>query len=118
MANWIEKVTGSFDNKKRYARHKARVKALPEPYRTAHKALERYLAYFGAVTEGDIMMSMLEDLADLIEQSAADGTPVRVVVGEDPVEFCEAFVRNYSEGQWISVERERLRTVIAGIEGA
>ena len=35
---------------------------------------------------------MLEDLADLFEQGAADGTPIREIVGEDPVEFVEAFV--------------------------
>lgn len=58
------------------------------------------------------MMSMLEDLADLFEQSAANRTPVRDVVGEDPVEFAEAFLRNYPEGQWISREREQLTSAI------
>ncbi len=33
--------------------------------------------YFGASRKGTTLMSMLEDLADLFEQSAADGTPVR-----------------------------------------
>ena len=51
---------------------------------------------------------MLEDLADLFEQSAANGTPIRAVVGEDPVEFAETFLANYSEGQWINKERSRL----------
>ncbi|MFI6793991.1 hypothetical protein [Streptosporangium canum] len=32
---------------------------------------------------------MFEDLADLFEQAAADGTPIREIVGEDPVEFVE-----------------------------
>ncbi|MFE9577298.1 DUF1048 domain-containing protein [Nocardia sp. NPDC006044] len=40
---------------------------------------------------------MFEDLLDLFEQSAADGTPIREVVGQDPVEFIEAFARNYQE---------------------
>jgi DNA-binding ferritin-like protein (Dps family) len=40
---------------------------------------------------------MLEDLADLFEQGAADGTPLRDVVGEDPVEFAEAFLANYPQ---------------------
>jgi DNA-binding ferritin-like protein (Dps family) len=35
----------------------------------------------------DAQMSMLEDLAGLLEQSAADGTPISAVVGEAPVEF-------------------------------
>ncbi len=48
---------------------------------------------------------MFEDLADLFEQSAADRTPIREIVGEDPVEFAETFVQNYSGGQWITGAR-------------
>lgn len=107
-AEWIEKVTGSFEDKKRYKRYKARVRELPENHRTAVEALDRYLMYFGAITRGDILQTMLDDLIDLFEQSAANGTPVRQVVGEDPVEFAEAFLANYSEGRWIKKERDRL----------
>ena len=42
---------------------------------------------------------MLEDLADLFEQAAADGTPIREIVGDDPVEFVEAFARELLEGR-------------------
>ena len=52
--------------------------------------------------------AIYEDLVDLFEQSAADKTPIREIVGEDPVEFIETFVRNYPKGQWIIRERERL----------
>jgi DNA-binding ferritin-like protein (Dps family) len=109
---WIEKVTGPLDQKKRYRHYKARKETLPANYRTAIDALERYLTYFGSITKGDILVSMLEDLADLFEQNAASGTPIRAIVGEDPVEFAETFVRNYSEGQWINKERERLISAI------
>jgi len=57
-------------------------------------------------------MSMLNDLADLFEQSVANGTTIREIVGEDPVEFAEEFLQNYSEGQWINKERERLTDAI------
>ena len=60
---------------------------------------------------------MFEDLADLFEQSAADGTPIREIVGDDPVEFVETFVQNYPEGQWISRERERLTSAIERAAG-
>ena len=53
--------------------------------------------YFGPGT-ATARRRMLEDLADLFEQGAADGTPIREIVGEDPVEFVETFVRNYPEG--------------------
>jgi len=116
-AGWIEKITGPFDQKKRYRQYKARKEALPANYRTAINALERYLTYFGSITKGEILVSMLEDLADLFEQSAASGTPIRVIVGEDPVEFAETFVRNYSKGQWINKERERLVSAIERAAG-
>ena len=107
-ADWIEQLTGSLGDKKRYRQYKARAKQLPESYRRAIDALERYLMYRGLITKGDVLVSMLDDLIDLFEQSEANATPVREIVGDDPVEFAEAFVRNYSEGQWINKERQRL----------
>jgi DNA-binding ferritin-like protein (Dps family) len=103
--------TGWTEQKRRYRQYKARTERLPAGYHTAIDALERYLEFFGP-GKGDSVLSMLEDLADLFEQSAADGTPVRGVVGEDPVEFAEAFLRNYPEGQWIGRERDRLTRAI------
>ena len=103
--------------KKRYRQYKARTEQLPANYHTAIDALEQYLLFFGP-GPGDSILSMLEDLADLFEQSAANGTPIRAVVGEDPVEFAEAFLRNYPEGQWISRERERLTNAIDRVAGS
>lgn len=115
-ARWIETVTGSLEEKRRYRQYKARVKQLPEPYRTAVEALARYVMYFGAIARGDTLVTMLDDLADLFEQSAADRTPLRNVVGEDPVEFAETFLQNYAEGQWINKERRRLARTIRDLE--
>lgn len=107
-AGWIEKVTGSFEDKKRWRQYKTRNQQLPRNYRTAIDGLERYFMYAGAIVKGDVLMQMLEDLADLIERAAADGTPIRDIVGADPVEFAEIFIQNYSDGQWINSERKRL----------
>ena len=103
-------------DKRRWRKYKARSRQLPENYRTAVDAIERYLLYFGPA-DGDSAASMFEDLADLFEQAAADGTPVRAVVGEDPVEFVEAFLQNYTKGGWVTRERERLVDAIARAEG-
>ncbi|GAA3465544.1 DUF1048 domain-containing protein [Nonomuraea roseola] len=108
---YLEVVTGPLEDKKRWRQYKARVKQLPENYRTAVEALERYLMHFGP-GDGADAASMFEDLADLFEQSAADGTPIRAIFGEDPVEFVEAFVQNYSVGRYISRERERFTSAI------
>jgi DNA-binding ferritin-like protein (Dps family) len=114
-AGWIEQLTGSLEQKKQYRQYKARVEQLPADYRAAATALERYLMYFGSITKGDVLVSMLGDLADLFEQSAVDGTPIREIVSDDPVEFAETFLRNYTGGQWINKERERLTKAIESI---
>jgi DNA-binding ferritin-like protein (Dps family) len=52
-AKWIELVTGSLEQKKQYKQQRARLEVLPEPYGTVTKALQRYLMYYGGVTDGD-----------------------------------------------------------------
>jgi DNA-binding ferritin-like protein (Dps family) len=111
-AKWIETLTGSLEQKKQYKRDKARIDALPEPYATAAKAMHRYFMYYGGITDGDTLMTMFGDLADLWERAAIDGTPVRAIVGADPVEFAEAFAQAYSGRQWIDKERKRLTEAI------
>ncbi|MDQ0093875.1 DUF1048 domain-containing protein [Paeniglutamicibacter psychrophenolicus] len=111
-AKWIELVTGSFEDKKRWRQYKARKEQLPASYRTAVDGIERYFMYAGSIVKGDVFMQMLEDLADLIERAATDGTPIRDIVGEDPVEFADAFIANYADGQWINKERKRLNDAI------
>lgn len=111
-AKWIEQVTGSSEEKKRWRQYKARKEQLPPGYRTAIDGLERYITYAGAIAKGDVFLQMVEDLADLFEGAAADGTPVRGIVGEDPVDFAEDFLSNYADGQWINKERRRLKETI------
>ena len=108
---FISKMIG---DKRRWRAYKARVKQLPPDYRAAVDAIERYLMYFG-VLDADSAASLFEDVADLFEQAAADGTPIREIVGDDPVEFVDALVRNYDKGGYVAKERERL---IKGIEAA
>jgi DNA-binding ferritin-like protein (Dps family) len=111
---FISKVIGG---KKRWRAHKARTRELPASYRTALEALERYLMYCGPGGDGERAESMFEDLIDLFEQSAANGTTIREIVGEDPVEFLEAFVRNYPDGKWRIRERKRLTSAIERVAG-
>jgi DNA-binding ferritin-like protein (Dps family) len=90
-ARWIEQ-------KRHYRQYKARIERLPGSYRTAAAGLWRYTTYLGGMGDGDSILTMLDDLADLFEQGAANGMPIRDIVGEDPVEFAEAFLRNYPAG--------------------
>ena len=104
------------DEKRRYRQYKARIERLPEDYRAAVAALERYTTYLGGIGDSASILAMTDDLATLFEQAAADGTPVREIVGDDPVEFAEAFLANYPKGQWITRERDRLTDAIDDIE--
>ncbi|MBX7442955.1 MULTISPECIES: DUF1048 domain-containing protein [unclassified Arthrobacter] len=116
-AKWIESLTGSLEQKKQYKQNKARLEGLPGPYATAATAMHRYLMYYGGITDGDTLVTMFGDLAGLWERAAIDGTPVRTIVGEDPVEFAETFAQAYSGKQWIDKERERLRQAINAAAG-
>ena len=52
--------------------------------------------YYGATDGATIADHDVRGPRRPFEQRAADGTPVRAIVGDDPVEFVETFVRNYS----------------------
>lgn len=116
-ARWIEKMTGSWAEKRRYRQYKARCRALPASHRTAIEGLDRYLMYAGGITRGDVLVAMVEDLVELFEQSVADGLAVTDVVGEDPVEFAEAFLSNYDDARWITQERRRLADAVQRATG-
>jgi DNA-binding ferritin-like protein (Dps family) len=115
-AKWIETLTGSLEQKKQYKQYRARLDALREPYGTAAKAFHRYFIYYGGITDGDTLLTMFGDFADLFERAAADGTPLRMIVGDDPVEFAETFAQAYAGKQWIDKERARLTKAIEDAE--
>ena len=112
ISEFTTKVVG---DKRRWRAYKARTRALPENYRLAVEGVERYLMYFGAV-DAESATSLFEDVAVLFEQAAADGTPIHDIVGDDPVEFVEALVRNYDRGGYVSREGQRLVDTIAQAE--
>lgn len=115
---WIEKLIGDISDKKSYKEYRARVKQLPTGYREAGLALERYLMYMGPSDDGKALIAMLGDLADLLEQSVVDNTPIRGMVGDDPSEFAESFMSNYAGGSWIRKERTRLaESIDLAVEG-
>lgn len=116
-AKWIELVTGPLEEKRQYRRDKARLEALPEPYRAAAKAFQRYLMYYGGIVDGTTLVTMTSDFLDLWERAAADGTPIRAIVGDDPVGFAEDFAAAYTGKRWMDKERDRLTRAIAQAAG-
>ena len=113
---WIELVTGSLEQKKQYKQYRARIKDLPEPYGSVATAFQRYFMFYGGIVDGEILLRMMGDFADLWERAATDGTPVRAIVGDDPVEFAETFAQAYTGKRWIDKERARLTKAIEDAE--
>lgn len=105
--NIADFTTRMIGEKRRWREYRARVKRLPGGYRRAVDGLQHYLMYFGPA-DGALAATMFEDLADLFEQAAADETPIGDIVGDDPVEFIETFLRNYEGGGWVDRERAKL----------
>ncbi|MCX5205126.1 DUF1048 domain-containing protein [Streptomyces sp. NBC_00237] len=103
---FLAKVIGP---KKRWKAYKVRAKELPEPYRAAVGAIERHLMHF-VPTDGENNAAMFEDLADLFEGAATNGTPISEIVGDDPAGFVEDFSRNYTDGGYVPA---RARTQLA-----
>ncbi len=104
ISRFLSQVIG---DKRRWRQYKARVKQLPPDYRAAVDGIERYLMHFGP-TDGESATSLFEEVADLFERAAADGAPIRRIVGNDPVEFVDALIRNHEKGGYVARERERL----------
>ena len=113
---WIELVTGSLEQKRQYKRDRVRIDGLPEPYRAVAKAVWRYFMYWPGITDADDTLRMSGDFADLWERAAADGTPVRAIVGENPVEFAETFAQTYARRAWTDKERDRLTRAVEEAE--
>ncbi|WP_295013479.1 DUF1048 domain-containing protein [uncultured Microbacterium sp.] len=115
-AKWIEALTGPLEQKKQYKQDKARIEKLPAPYAEAALAMHRYLLSSGRITDGDTLIRMFTDLADLWERAAIDRTPIRDIVGDDPVDFVESFAAAYAGREWIDKERARFTSAIDAAE--
>jgi len=113
--NWLAaKVIGP---KKEWREYKKRVKALPHPYIDALAGVERYVMHFGGISDAQQAQSLFNDVIDIFERAAADSTPIRDVVGDDPVEFADALIRNYQQTGYVAKEQNRLRDTIAKAAG-
>ena len=114
ISEFAQKVIG---DKREWREYKARMRALPEPYRIAVDGIERYLFHFGAV-ESDTSIAIFSDVADIFERAAADGTPIREIVGDDPSVFVDALIDNYEKGGYVAREKKRLADSITAAEEA
>lgn len=89
-----------------------RIAALPAEFRAAFGAFETYLADRRSIGEADATAGALDDLALLFEHAAADGIPIRSVVGEEPADVAEALLENHLDGSWNAAMRAALTAAI------
>lgn len=107
-ASIVARIIGTVIGPKREWRdYKRRVKALPRDYRAAVAGIEHYIMHFGP-ERWESSSSLLDDIATLFERAAADATPIRDIVGDDPVEFVEALIRNYDKGGYVARQQQKL----------
>jgi hypothetical protein len=77
---------------------------------SVYQQLREHLAYLQ-------MTAAAEHLAPVLDRALKERVSATQVLEEDPVEFLEAFVRNYPDGQWRIRERERLISAIERAAG-
>ena len=78
--------------------------------------MHRYLMYYGGVTDGDTLITMFGDLADLWERAAADGTPCARSSATTRSSSQRPSRRPTPAKQWIDKERARLNKAIEDAE--
>ena len=99
--SFIELVIGDLDEKKAWRALVKRADALPEDYRYVYRKIQHYMMNQGVDSS---------QLLELFEEGAAEGRPVRDIVGEDVAAFADAFIRD-STSQW-ETPRDRLNREI------
>ena len=99
---------------RRSSTSRTRPASRPCPSRTAGaaKAFERYFMYYGGITDGDTMITMLDDFADLWERAAARRDAGARDRRRRPGRVRRGFAQAYAGKQWIDKERARLTEAI------
>lgn len=92
--------------KREYRAYRNRVEALPEEYRKAMTAIEKYMWGFA---KGAGMLGLLQNVLEMFENSASDGLSVKEVVGNDIAGFCDALLAEFPEETWMDKMRKKLR---------
>ncbi|RKD75954.1 DNA-binding ferritin-like protein (Dps family) [Sinobaca qinghaiensis] len=96
-------------DKRDYRAYQKRVNELPEDYRSAMKAVEKYMWHYA---KGAGMFVILKNILEMFENSADDGLSVNEVVGNDIAGFADAILAEYPEETWMNKSRNELRNSV------
>jgi len=109
--NFWERITGS-DITKEYKKFESRVKKLPIDYQKAWKEIEINFWPHSNFT-GRNLISILDGVLSLLEETVADGQSVKEVLGEDIKGFCLALAGEEGTKNYRDKWREQLNNNIA-----
>jgi DNA-binding ferritin-like protein (Dps family) len=109
--NFLEKVTGS-DMTKEMKNFELRAKKLPADYQAAWEIINVNLWPHTDFT-GRNLMSILDGVLGLLEETAADGQSVQEVLGDDIKGFCSALVDDEGLKSFRDKWRQQLNSNIA-----
>lgn len=108
---FMEKITGS-DMTKEFKGFEARVKKLPAGYQVAWEKVKNHIWPHSNFT-GRNLMSVLEGVVGLFEETAADGLKVSDVLGDDIESFCNELIGEEGSKSFRNTWRKQLNKNIA-----
>jgi DNA-binding ferritin-like protein (Dps family) len=107
MGKILEKLIGSIEIKKEWKAIEKQSEALPKDYRIAYDEIKQYIWR----SSGVYTIEPFRILINLFVESAANGTPVQEVIGNDVAAFVDELVRG--EKSYFEDLRKKLNNDIA-----
>lgn len=109
--NLWEKITGS-DMNSDFKKFETRIEKLPTDYQMAWGKIKEN-AWPHSDFTGRNLMSILEGVVDLFEETAADGLNVQEVLGDDIKRFCSNLIGEEGSNSFRNIWRKQLNKNIA-----
>ncbi|BCB02572.1 DUF1048 domain-containing protein [Bacillus sp. KH172YL63] len=107
---FIEKVIGSFADKREWREMEARSKNLPSEYLHAYNAIQKYMWTAGGPVDWKETSRIFNGILDLFEEGAAEGKKVTDLTGKDVAAFCDELVKDSET--WKDQYRKKLNSTI------
>lgn len=108
--SFIEKVIGSFEDKREWKAMEKRAKALPIEYRNAYSAIQNYIWGTGGPTDWKETSRLFNGILELFEEGAADGKKVTDLTGANVADFCDELLKDMDT--WQNKHRTKLNNKI------
>ena len=106
MENFFKKIIG---DKKEYKAFKKQAAELPSPYKETFEALEKYMWNFA---KGDGFLKVQQEMLEIFQENAEEQVPVKNIIGDDPVKFCDDIMSQYPDDLWLITSQNKLRKQI------